>query len=440
MQRWRERAVKLIVPGVLALVLIGIVWMKWRPQAALPAAPQPVGSPGGLSTAADDLNRAVADLEQRVVKRPHDASTAARLADALLRQARVASNPGLAVRAEEVLRAALKQEPTNYDALRAMGAVLLSQHRFEEAIDIATRARDIDPVDAWNYGVLGDAHLELGQYPQAFEAFDQMMKRRPSAATYARASYARELQGDLDGALRLMQMATDATSTHDPEGQAWHHAQMGDLLLQLGKVDAAEREYEHAAFIFPSHPLARIGMARVKAAQGDARGALDIYEELMKRGPSPFLAARAGELHEQLGERAAADRCYALAENGWRYDTPEPTLLAAFLATHARGDGNGNGNGDVKLAEAVNIAEQTAKRRQDIFTMDALAWSYFRSGRVADAAKASAEALRTGTRDKTILAHAAAIQQAQAQAIQQAHASRASHASHTSEQVSRVGE
>ena len=27
----------------------------------------------------------------------------------------------------------------------------------------------------------------------------------------------------------LMQMALDATSAHDPESQAWHHAQLGDL-------------------------------------------------------------------------------------------------------------------------------------------------------------------------------------------------------------------
>ena len=61
-----------------------------------------------------------------------------------------------------------------------------------------------------------------------------MMQLRPSAAAYARAAYARELQGDLDGALRLMQMAADATSPHDPESQAWHYAQVGDLLSSDG--------------------------------------------------------------------------------------------------------------------------------------------------------------------------------------------------------------
>jgi tetratricopeptide (TPR) repeat protein len=397
MWRWRD----LIVPGVLALTLGGVIWMKWRPAEKVPTAPAPVGSPGGLSTAADDLNRAIADLEARVAKRPNDAGAAARLADALLRQARVSANPGLAVRAEEVLKTALANEPSNYDAMRAMAAVMLSQHRFGEAIDLANRARTIDPVDSWNYGVLGDAHLELGQYPQAFDAFEQMMKHRPSAAAYARASYARELQGDVEGALRLMEMATEATSAHDPEGQAWHHAQTGDLLLQLGRLDAAQREYDHAAFIFPSHPFAAMGTARVKVAEGDTRGALDIYLALMKRSPQPALAARIGELYEQLGQTQDAERYYAMAEAGWRYDTPEPTLLAAFLAAHDR-----------KLPEAVKIAEETAARRQDIFTMDALAWAYFRSGRVDDAAKSSAQAMRTHTRDKTILSHAAAIARA----------------------------
>ena len=144
-----------------------------------------------------------------------------------------------------------------------------------------------------------------------------------------------------------------------------------------------------------------MGSARVKTAKGDYAGALEIYLELLKRGPLPYLAARAGELYEQLGQHTDAERYFALAENGWRYDTPEPTLLAAFLAAHDR-----------KLPDAVRIAEDTAKRRHDIYTMDALAWSYFRAGRVADAAKASAQALRTNTRDRTILYHAAAISQA----------------------------
>lgn len=404
------------MPGVLTMALVGVLVVKWRPAHATGPEPLPgfhhtalntrVGDPGGLTTGRDDLARAVTVLEQRVAHRPSDVVASARLADALLRQARVQNNPGLAVRAEDVLKAVLAQEPDDYEATRMMGAVLLSQHRFREAIGVATRAHAVQPADAWNSGVLGDAWLELGDYTQAFDAFDEMMRRRPSAAAYARASYARELQGDLDGAVTLMRMATDATSAHDPEGQAWHHAQVGDLCFQQGRLADARREYEHAAFIFPDHPFAALGLARVKAAEQDFAGALAVYETLLSRAPMPHLAARAGEMHERLGNRDAAARMYALAENGWRFDTPEPTALVAFLAAHDLAvDG-------AKLADVIALGERTAAKRQDIFTMDALAWAYFKAGRFADAAKASEQALRTGTHDRTILYHAAAIRQA----------------------------
>jgi len=61
----------------------------------------------------------------------------------------------------------------------------------------------------------------------------------------------------------------------------------------------------------------------------------------------------------------------------------------------------------------VAIAERAAAERHDIFTEDALAWAYFKAGRLGDAAAASAQALRTGTRDRDVLYHAAAIKQAQ---------------------------
>jgi hypothetical protein len=57
----------------------------------------------------------------------------------------------------------------------------------------------------------------------------------------------------------------------------------------------------------------------------------------------------------------------------------------------------------------VTIAEAAAADRHDIFTEDALAWACFKAGRTGDAKRAIALALRTGTRDATIRAHAQAI-------------------------------
>ncbi len=120
------------------------------------------------------------------------------------------------------------------------------------------------PDDEWNDGVIGDAHLELGEYDEAFAAFDRMMARRLSAAAYARVSYARELQGDLDGAILLMTMAREATSPHDPEAQAWHDAQLGYLYIEQGRLREARRSFERAAFVFPEHPFAVEGLALLR--------------------------------------------------------------------------------------------------------------------------------------------------------------------------------
>ena len=101
-------------------------------------------------------------------------------ADAL-RRARLEANGGYTLEAEKVLTRALERGPDDYDALRMLGAVYMSQHRFREAIEVGTRAMHAHPKDAWNYGVVGDAHIELGEYDAAFDAFDTMARLRPDA-------------------------------------------------------------------------------------------------------------------------------------------------------------------------------------------------------------------------------------------------------------------
>jgi tetratricopeptide (TPR) repeat protein len=368
-----------------------------RPAATLPPAAL-VDALGTTPTSRAELLRTIATMDARLERNDADAAAAVRLADALLRQTRVTGNGGLAIRAETVLRRVLHSRPGDVDVRRMLGAVLLSQHRFVAAREEAQRGLDHRPDDAWMWGVLGDAHLELGEYDQAFAAFDRMLTLRPNAASYARASYARELSGDLDGAVRFMTMALDATSAHDPESLAWHRAQLGHLQVERGRVADAEREYAHALAIFERHPLAAEGLARVRLAQGHAAAGLEIVMPLLAEVPTPPLLALAGDLLRALGRADEAERHYRLAEAAWESDAPDPSQLALFLADRGR-----------RLDDAVRLAERAATDRRDIVTAHALAWVYFKAGRGADAQIAIARALRTGSRDRVLRAHAAAI-------------------------------
>lgn len=261
------------------------------------------------------------EMEARLKTAPDDAAAAVRLSDALLRLARATNNSGLAVAAERALLPILNREPDRYDARRMLATALLSQHRFRDAIREAERCRQIQPRDAWPLGVIGDAHLELGEYDQAFAAFQQMVTMRPDAASYARASYAQEIQGDPVEALRLMKMALEATSPNDPESIAWHHVQIGGLQLAAGRTTDAAREYQHALFIFPAHPMAIEGLARVDAAHGRFDAAITRLEPLARDSASPSTVMFLAQFLREAGREQDATRYERLAEATWGRET-----------------------------------------------------------------------------------------------------------------------
>jgi tetratricopeptide (TPR) repeat protein len=395
---WAYGLSLLILAGVLTVIVRANrdAARKQRDEAV-----QAVAGDAVAVTSRDGLEQRIARMERTLRERPADSQAAVSFADALIRQARISGNAGLALRAERALNTVLKDEPVDYDARRMLGAVYLSEHRFRDAVREADRARSERPTDDWNYGVLGDGHLELGEYDQAFAAFQRMMDLRPTAGAYARAAYALELQGRLEAALEAMTLSAEATAPTDQESIAWHHAQLGDLYRLLGKTKEAAYQYAWANHSFPDHPFALRGMATLMEAEGNRSGALATFEALMARSPSPDVAEKLGDLFAALGRDADASREYALAEAGWRFDAPNPAMLARFLADHDR-----------NLPNAVTLVEGAAADRHDIFTEDALAWVYFKSGRLRDAAAAMKQAVRTGTKDRTILRHAAAIQQA----------------------------
>ena len=359
-----------------------------------------------LGTSRAELAKTVGEMTARLRARADDAAAAMALAEALLRLQRVNNDGRAVITAEQHLREFLKQRAAHYETRRLLAAVLLSQHRFGEAIAEAEKLKAADPRDPWNYGVIGDGYMELGEYDRAFAAFDRMGRMAPGPAVYARTSYALEIKGDLDGALEYMRMAADGTSPNDPESQAWHYVQLGDLLVQKGRLPSARLEYERAMSTFPEHPMAILGLARLKILGGDLRAARLILQQELARSATPDLAILVGDLSERLGDREGAAPYFRMAEQieraAWDNGPRQPQLLARLFVDHDR-----------HITEAVALAEEGIRLRRDIFTCDVLAAAYLKAGRTEEARKYSDQAVRTGTRDARILWHAAEIRMAE---------------------------
>ncbi|HVF44090.1 MAG TPA: tetratricopeptide repeat protein [Pyrinomonadaceae bacterium] len=342
---------------------------------------------------------------QGLVEREPEAARGYRmLAAAYMQKARETGDFSLNAKSDEALARAEQVEPGGYDSLKLRAKLLLTYHRFAEALEAARRAQSVNPRDHDNYGAMADALVELGDYDGAVAAAQAMVDLRPDTASYSRVSYLRELHGDTKGAVEAMRVAVEAASPKDPEGAAWCRVHLGDALARGGDAAGAEREYDHALYVFPDYHAALAAKARARLAAGDADAAAGFYRRAIERVPLPDYAAALGDLLTKLGRADEARRQYELVEfveRGGAQGGTYTRQLATFWADH-----------DTRLDEALAVARGERAARGDIYTDDLLAWCLHKKGLHAEAKASMDEALRLGTRDPRLLFHAGLIAEA----------------------------
>jgi tetratricopeptide (TPR) repeat protein len=306
-------------------------------------------------------------------------------------RARETGNPAYYTKSEQALTRARHLAPQDATTASALGSLALARHRFGEALALGREAVRLAPYTARNYGVLGDALVELGRYGDAFRTFDRMSSLRPDLSSYSRVSYARELLGRPDAAQRAMNLALDAAGGQ-PEPTAWVETQLGKLAWSRGRVREAESHFRAALSIFPGYVYALEPLAIVQEAKGRHRAALSLARRAAEALPLPQTVATLGDLYARHGHSRAAKQQYALVgviqrllvTNGVRTDLE----IAQFDADHG-----------VRLGRALAAARQARRARPSIDGDDVLAWALERNRHCAEALPYSKRALRLGTHD-----------------------------------------
>ena len=179
----------------------------------------PVSRPVSYEPGVSATDGEIGALQERLRQQPSDAASATRLGLAYLQRARETSDPTFYTRAEAALQHAYAQAPEDPDTLIGLGSLALARHQFQDGLEWGKAAIARGPRKAPAYGVVVDALTELGRYEEAVAALQQMIDVRPDQSSYARVSYARELVGDIDGAIGAMQVAVEAASER-PEPSA----------------------------------------------------------------------------------------------------------------------------------------------------------------------------------------------------------------------------
>src|SRR5258708_7221336 len=186
---------------------------------------------GGVSA----TDRQISALQDHLRQAPSDQKSATQLGLAYLQRARETSDPSYLTRADGILNQALAHAPDDTDTLIGLGTLALARHQFQAAVDWGQRAVASNEYKAAAYGVLGDAYTELGLYEDAVTTIQKMVDLRPDQTSYARVSYARELHGNLKGAISAMQAAVDA-APQGSEATEWTRVQLGNLYFNSGDL------------------------------------------------------------------------------------------------------------------------------------------------------------------------------------------------------------
>ncbi|WP_324800957.1 tetratricopeptide repeat protein [Streptomyces cyaneofuscatus] len=342
-------------------------------------------------------------LQARVARLPKDPGGWAALGMAYVQQARSTADPATYDRAEKALRTSLSvQGEGNTDAETAMGALAAARHDFPAALRWARKATTSGPYSSSAYGVLADAHTQLGHYDEADEAVQTMTDLRPDAASLARASYAFELKGNTARARALMQRSLAAAAT--PAEKAFAHSVLAGLDLQDANPRAALARTQTALRTAPTDSALLESRARAYLALGDTAKAVADYRAAIAIAPLPHYLLGLGELEQALGHRERAAENYDLlrAQDRIREAAGDPADTDAILFEADHGNPR----------RAVTLAQETLRNRPFVAVHDAYAWALHRAGRDAEALVQADKALAQGTRSALFRYHRGVVHHA----------------------------
>jgi tetratricopeptide (TPR) repeat protein len=399
---------------LVCVVFAGFIFVNGKGKSAFPE----LKPRQGVLAAAPEWSArqtTVKKLMAELSTKPNDAKTILQLAREYMQEGRVTGNFSYYNKsALELINMVLAKDPKNFDAVCLKAMVYLSQHRFAEGREIAKQAQQMNPYNAFIYGLLVDANVEMGNYPEAVEMADKMVSVRPDIRSYSRVSYLREIFGDMPKSIEAIQMAV-AAGFPGNEDTEWARMVLGHLYEDSNMPAEAEQVYKTALQERPNYPFALAGLGRIARFKKDYPTAIGYFEQARGVMSDASFFEDLIDLYRLNNQPDKADACAratidavstdnitaAKEKDAGHYADRELALL--YLKTN-------------QLDKALEYARTEQQRRpENIDACETLAWALYRKGNAAEALPLIEKAMTTNSQNPERLVHAGLIKAANGQ-------------------------
>ncbi len=278
------------------------------------------------------------------------------------------------ITAEEKLKELNKKTNyTNAGSLRALARNYISQHRFNEALELLLKAENNGENLKATHKMLFDVHLELGNYKLA-EKYLSEFKNFSDFDYLIRLSKWSDHKGDLASAITFMEKATEfAETSNNKDLKIWSYTNLADFYGHNNEIKKSYQYYLKSLELQPNNAYAKKGIAWiVYSFEKNPKEALRILDAVMVQHKSPDYYLLKAEIAEFMGDEEGKEKNieqYIVSSSSSLYGEMYNQHNAKLYLEDAN-----------KQEEALILIEREIMNRATPQSYDLLAWSFYKKG------------------------------------------------------------
>ncbi|MBC8086170.1 MAG: hypothetical protein H7Z40_02825 [Phycisphaerae bacterium] len=290
----------------------------------------------------------------------------------------------------------------NGKAAVTLVSVLLAQHRFVDAQQVARELVNRESDIPQYRSLLGEVSMEMGDYATAGLMFDSLWTERAHLSNAPRLARWLELNNHIREAREILTAAQkEALSRRDVtnETKAWFALRVGEFELRAGRPRTAKTALLAGLEIEPNDYRLMAALARLALEDEKPRDAIEWGERAIAERLDPGTLGVVGDAYAAIGDTAKSSEYFRTLEVAV---SAEPGAFhrawSLYLLDH-----------NLRVTEVLTKAQDELKIRKDIYGYDLVAWALHKTGRNTEAADMMRQAMQLNTPDPLLTRHQAAI-------------------------------